>query len=58
MDWKINIIKMTTLPKAIYIFNLILIKILLTVAFFHKNRTNNSKICIETCVCMPVWKGV
>jgi len=33
---RINIIKMTILPKAIYIFNIILIKILITVAFFIK----------------------
>ena len=33
---RINIIKMTILPKAIYIFNTILIKILITVAFFIK----------------------
>ena len=33
---RINIIKMTLLPEAIYIFNIILIKILITVAFFIK----------------------
>ena len=33
---RFNVVKMTILPKAIYIFNIILIKILITVAFFIK----------------------
>ena len=33
---RINTVEMTILPEAIYIFNIILIKILITVAFFIK----------------------
>ena len=43
---RINIVKMTILPKAIYRFNAIPIK--LTMAFFNRTRTNYLKICMET----------
>ena len=44
---RISIVKMTILPKMIYTFNAISIKIWM--AFFsHRTRIDNSKICSET----------
>ena len=46
LDWKNCIVKMIIPPKVTYRFNAITIKI--PVAFFHRTRTKNFTICVET----------
>ena len=44
-DWKINIVKMITLPKSICQFNIIPMNI--PVTFFYRNGKSNPELCMK-----------
>ena len=45
---KFNIVKISIVPKVIYRFSAIHIKLKIVFFFFNRNRTNNFTICVET----------